>query len=103
MAIRRESLNLPSEIASKPAIARSEPIPAPRKAYPPYGLSIKALVARVMDQKRAQGMSAAQVAQISKVYALFNAITGARDTRQLKQTHIAQLVHMLRRLPPTYR
>ncbi|MDQ7263486.1 site-specific integrase [Paracoccus sp. PS-1] len=102
MVIRRESMDLATEAAPRPAIARSEPIPARPKADP-YGPALKALVGRLMDQKRAQGMSEAQVGQMTKVYGLFSEITGVRDIRQIKQAHIAQFVDVLRQLPPTYR
>ncbi|QFQ88340.1 hypothetical protein F8A10_12585 [Paracoccus kondratievae] len=92
-------MDLPAEMAPKPAIARAESIPAPRKADP-YGPSIKALVRRLMDQKQAQGMSEAQIGQMTKVYVLFSEITGIRDIRQIKQAPIAQFVAALRQLDP---
>ena len=51
---------------------------------PAYDPQLTALVARLMDQKRRQGMSGGMILQMTRVFALFVEATGVEDVRALR-------------------
>ena len=74
-------------------------VPCEQPAYDPQ---LTALVARLMDQKRRQGMSGGMILQMTRVFALFVEATGVEDVRALRQEHIAKFVDTLQLLPVHY-
>lgn len=103
----------PYPIATEPAAAprqNREPKPAPSsnpskapKTHNGFDPSVMAVAERLLTQKSRQKMSATEVEQRRRFYALFVEATGITDIRDLNQSHLAHFVDLLHELPATYR
>ena len=68
-----------------------------------YDPAWSALNERFSALKARQKVSDQTITQMSNVFQLFAEATGGSDIRNLRQTHVAQFVDVLRMLPKTYR
>ncbi|OYU37598.1 MAG: hypothetical protein CFE33_19950 [Pseudorhodobacter sp. PARRP1] len=98
------AMQLAEQLAS-PTAERPAPTPtaAIDEAVAAYDPAWSALVGRFSALKTRQKVSAQMIDQMAKVFQLFAEATGVADIRNLRQTHLAQFVDVLRTLPQSYR